>query len=201
MLDTQMEQGLEERQLIQCVRRGEQGAFQQLIETYQALVWHTICVLVPERTAAEDTLQEVWIDIWRGLSGFQSERPFRPWLLTIVTNRCRKNARRVVLRHQPLDDLAEEGHPLAVDDLPGQLMRRETRQELQAMLASLPKDQQQTLELRYFAELDIAEIALVMGISPGTVKSRLHRALAHLRKQFQPLEMMLNQQKNIGALQ
>jgi RNA polymerase sigma-70 factor (ECF subfamily) len=168
MLDTQIEQRLEERQLIQSARMGEQKAFQQLVEIYQALVWRTICILVQDRAIAEDILQEAWIDVWRGLLGFQSDRPFRPWLLTIVTNRCRKSARRIVPFNQPLESLTEDGHPVATDDLLGQLVRSEMRQELKNILKTLPKDQQHALELRYFAELDYSEIAMIMGVSVGT---------------------------------
>lgn len=187
MLDKPQE--LNERQLIQRIDAGEQIAFQHLIEMYHPLVWRTICVLVPGRAVAEDTLQEVWIDVWRGLPGFQREKAFRPWLLTVVTNRCRKSTRRISPLSQPLD-MVEPEQLVAPDDVLEQWLRQETHQELQLLVMKLPQEQQRTLELRYFAELELTEIALVMGTSVGTVKSRLHRALAHLRMQLRPVHMM-----------
>lgn len=179
---------MNESRLIQRILAGDQAAFQHLIETYRHLAWRTISVLSPNRMVAEDTLQDVWTDVWRGLPTFQRERAFRPWLLTIVTNRCYKNARRPVPVQQPLDTLAPE-QAVATDEAPDRWLQLETRQELRTLLMSLPNEQQRVLELRYFADLDLAEIALVMETSVGTVKSRLHRALRHLREQVHPAKM------------
>lgn len=175
-------------QMIRRALAGDQAAFRQLIETYHHLVWRTISVLSPNRTVAEDTLQDVWTDVWRGLPTFQPARAFRPWLLTIVTNRCYKNARRSVPAQQPLDTVAPE-QVMTPDETPDHWLQQETRQELSALLTSLPDEQQRVLELRYFADLELAEIALVMETSVGTVKSRLHRALRHLREQVNPAQM------------
>jgi RNA polymerase sigma factor (sigma-70 family) len=133
-----------------------------LIEMYHQIIWHTICVLVPGRVAAEDIPQEVWIDVWRGLPGFQREKAFRPWLLRVVTNRCRKSSRRVFPFNQPLD-MVEPEQLVAPDDLLEHLLHQETYQEIQDLLRELPLEQQRVLALRYFAELELAEIALVMG--------------------------------------
>jgi len=181
-------QDLDERQLIPRICAGEHAAFQCLIEMYHQIIWHTICVLVPGRVAAEDILQEVWIDVWRGLPGFQREKAFRPWLLRVVTNRCRKSSRRVFPFNQPLD-MVEPEQLVAPDDLLEHLLHQETYQEIQDLLRELPLEQQRVLALRYFAELELAEIALVMGTSIGTVKSRLHRALSRLRLHMQPVSM------------
>ncbi len=167
--------------LIARAQSGDEAALRQAIELYGALAWRTARVLLPNRDAAEDAVQEAWIDVWRGLPHFEVGRPFRPWLLAIVVNRCRMTARRHALATVALDDGELDELP-AEDDVLGTTLRRETGAELANVLACLPADQQRILELRYFAELELAEIALVLGAPLGTVKSRLHRALATLRR-------------------
>lgn len=184
MLEKQ--QILNEQYLLQWSIAGDQIAFRHLIELYHQLVWHMVCVLGPGHASAEDVLQEIWIDVWRGLPGFQHEKAFRPWLLTIVVNRCRKTSRRPRLLLQPFDILDPEQLVAVDDDLLEYWLHKETTQELQARLMELPQTQQRVLELRYFADLELSEIALVMGTSVGTVKSRLHRALRRLRALLHP---------------
>ncbi|MEO6889206.1 MAG: sigma factor, partial [Ktedonobacteraceae bacterium] len=65
-----------EDDIIQRAQRGDQRAFQQLVEGYSDLAWRTARVLLAERAAAEDAVQEAWLDTWRGLPRFQLARPF-----------------------------------------------------------------------------------------------------------------------------
>ncbi len=178
------EANLDER-IIQHAQSGNQQAFQQLIEMYHPIAWRTARVLLPERTAIEDVMQEVWLDVWRGLPRFQRERQFRPWLLTIVANRCRMLLRRHRLSTLPLDNVEME--PLiAVDTVLEHILRLEVDGELQLALETLSAEQRRVLELRFFADLDLSEIALITNAPLGTVKSRLHRALHNLRAHLRP---------------
>lgn len=167
--------------IIQRAQMGDQLAFQQLIEAYNAVAWRTAQVLLPHRAPVEDVMQEVWLDVWRGLSRFQRGRPFRPWLLTIVANRCRMTTRRHQGSIQSLDT-AEAERLLYVDDVLEDVLRLEEDIELQCALETVSSEQRQVLELRFFADLDLNEIALVTGTPLGTVKSRQHRALNSLRQ-------------------
>lgn len=173
--------------IIQRAQMGDQLAFQQLIEAYNAIAWRTVQVLLPDRAAAEDVMQEAWLDVWRGLSRFQRGRPFRPWLLTIVANRCRMTTRRRQGSIQSLDT-AEAEQLLSVDDVLEDVLRLEEDSELQFALETVSTEQRQILELRFFADLDLNEITLITGTPLGTVKSRLHRALNSLRQHLRPTE-------------
>jgi RNA polymerase sigma-70 factor (ECF subfamily) len=170
--------------LIRQAQAGDQFAFRQLVDRYTPLLWGTAQALLPDRGMAEDAVQETWIDVWRGLPGFQLHRPFRPWLLTIVSRRCWMAARRRVLPMVPLESEAFDALPGA-DAVSEHLLRLESDAAVRAALGSLPEDQQRVLALRYFTDLDVSEIALVMGTPVGTVKSRLHRALGSLRARLQ----------------
>ncbi len=172
---------MEESSIIRRAQTGDQRAFQQLVETYHALVWRTARALLGEATAAEEVEQEAWLDVWRGLPAFRLDRPFRPWLLTVVANRCRKQVRRHSIASEPLDESTLES--VASDGF-SHVLKREQRTDLAHEVASLPAEQSRVLALRYFADLDLAEIATMTGAPLGTVKSRLHRALGALRERL-----------------
>ncbi len=173
-----------EETIIHRAQTGDQWAFQQLVEMYHDVAWRTARVLLSDRSVAEDALQDAWIDVWRGLPRFQANRPFRPWLLTIIANRCRMTARCHNLPTTPLDNSEIDGL-LNVDDVLKYVLYQERRAELQVALATLPSEQQRVLGLRFFAGLELHEIALVTTVPVGTVKSRIHRALNGLRVHFQ----------------
>ncbi|HEY7339641.1 MAG TPA: RNA polymerase sigma factor [Ktedonobacterales bacterium] len=173
-----------EDEAIRQAQAGDHFAFRRLVETHSEMAWRVARALLEESLAAEDALQDAWLDVWRGLAYFDTTRPFRPWLLTIVANRCRMVRRRKILSTTTLTE--SETHPGAMcEDLVDVLVHREADACLAASLNALPPDRRRLIELRYFARLDIAEIALVLGVAEGTVKSRLHRTLASLKKSLQ----------------
>ena len=141
-------------------------------------------MLLSDSTAVEDAIQEAWVDTWRSLTRFKEEQPFRPWLLTIVANRCRMHMRRRKIPTIPIET-AEEDYLISADNVLKDILCQEQEQELQAALIHLTPEQQRVLELRFFAELEFTEIALVMNVPLGTVKSRFHRAMNALRTSAQ----------------
>ena len=169
-----------EDEIIQRAQAGDHAAFRVLVERYTVLTSRTARVLLADRAAAEDAIQDAWLDAWRNLHRFQPGRPFRPWLLTLVTNRCRMAARRHTLPSVTLDGPTAER---IVDpaDVAGEVVRTSLDTELAEALAKLPADQQRVVGLRFFADLELAEIATVTSAPLGTVKSRLHRALTSLQ--------------------
>jgi len=183
--------------LIQRAQAGDHAAFQQIVHAYSPLVWRLVRTLIADRTLAEDIVQDAWLDAWRGLPRFEPRRPLRPWLLTIVANRCRMSNRRRHLPTVALDDL-KPGMFTWGEDVADSMIRSETDLELTTALAALPCEQRRLIELRYFAKLEIAEIALVTGIPTGTVKSRISRTLARMRRYLHGIEASA-QQKEMDA--
>lgn len=164
---------------IRRARSGDHSAFAALVERHSDAVWRLARVFMRTRGAADDAAQDAWIDVWRGLHTFDSRREFRPWLLTIAANRCRMNLR----RDEPTVDL-EEARTVAAgaqEDPMERAISGEVDAQLHALVARLPLEQRRLIALRYFAELDLAEVAAVMDLPLGTVKSRIHRTLVALR--------------------
>ncbi len=166
-----------EDELIGQAQSGDHQAFRQLVDNYTPLLWRVAYTMLGERMAAEDALQEAWLDVWGSLPRFQHGRPLRPWLLTILANRCRMAMRK---RRLPQLSLDEESEPAAAVD--PAIAIADSNEYLLQILSGLPPEQKRVLELRFFADLELAEIAQVTSWPLGTVKSRLHRALAVLRE-------------------
>lgn len=170
----------------EMIRRAQQGdtvAFRALVETYAPGAWRVAQILMTNREHAEDALQEAWIDVWRGLPRYDIARPFRPWLLAIVGNRCRMLRRRHIIPTQSLGEDLADGLLDPLDSY-AEVAAREPDLALQNALACLAPEARELLELRYQAELELAEIAELYEIPLSTVKSRLYRTLAALRAQL-----------------
>lgn len=172
---------MDEEDLVRRARQGDQAAFRQLLAAYATLTERTARVLLTDRSDAEDAVQEAWLDAWRGLSTFQPGRPFRPWILAILYNRCRmvaRKARRAGLLYQLPPGVEVAVYPFGKEG-------EASNGDLEAALATLDEGQRQLLALRFFADLQLTEIAALLDVPEGTVKSRLHRTLAALRERLQ----------------
>jgi RNA polymerase sigma factor (sigma-70 family) len=157
---------------------GDAEAFRSLVYAYAPLTERTARVLLHSRERAEDAVQEAWLDVWRGLRGFDPDRPFRPWLLTVVANCCRMDLRRRGEEiHLPLEEGMGEATWDRHSDDGGPA-------DLVSALRALDNEQRRILALRYYADLKLEEIAELMELPLGTVKSRLHRTLAALRERL-----------------
>ena len=137
------------------------------------------------RALAEEQVQEALLSAWRGIRGFRLGMPVKPWLLRILVNSVLSQQRR---RRHPtvsLDGNGPEATEPDLSDPTATLDALEERLALRRAIASLGPDHRQVVALRYFAELTVPEVARTLGIREGTVKSRLHRALALLRQRLE----------------
>lgn len=169
-----------EDDLILRARGGDPAAFRTLVEQFTPGAWRVACILVPDRAQAEDALQEAWVDVWRGLSRFDTSRPFRPWFLTVVGNRCRMFARQRQRSTQALDAATADELPDPHDDFAA-IDALQSGTALARALVALSAEERELLALRYQADLELAEIAALYGVPLSTVESRLYRLLAALR--------------------
>lgn len=172
--------------IILRAQRGDTRAFQQIVEEYHGLLWRTVRILLRNPAQTEDILQEAWIDVWKGLPSLQNHLTLRSWLLTVASNRCRMALRRAALATVSLESEPDVLLlPSDIEDALEKMTRLETAENLRCALARLSLEQRRILELRYFAELELNEIALITALPLGTVKSRQHRALQSLRIMLQ----------------
>jgi len=184
-----------EAELIARIVAGEKDMFHELIRPYEKMVYLTVLSIVKNAVDAEDGAQDAVINAYRHLSSFRAEAKFSTWLTTIAINEGRKRLRKAkVAREDSLDEQIEEAEgdftPAPLTDwreVPLEaLERKELRQALRDAVASLPDIYRQVFALRDLEELNIEETAEALGLSPGVVKVRLHRARMMLQKKLVP---------------
>ena len=176
-----MSPGRQDADLIAAVLGGDREAFGELVGRYQEVAFRAAYLITCDAGLAEEAAQDGFIRAHASLRGFRVEEPFRPWLLRIVTNlalnQVRGRSRRLRLLER-VGMLAERPAEPAADDA---VFATERQRELWRAIRELGEDDRVVLYLRYFLELPEKEIAAVIGMAPGTVKSRLNRASGRLR--------------------
>jgi RNA polymerase sigma-70 factor (ECF subfamily) len=167
-----------EPEQIALARQGDPAAWEALVRAHQEAVFRMAYLLLGDPDDAQDAAQEAFVRAYTSLRRFDPERPLRPWLLRIVSNLARNRQRSFGRYFAALTRYARAD--------PEALVQRGPEQpadlgELWDAVRRLPPDSQRAVYLRYFLEMSESEIASTLQVAPGTVKSRLHRALIRLR--------------------
>lgn len=174
----------DERRLIQQAREGDLDAFEALVRLHQQMVYGLALSLTRSHHDAEEIAQTVFLKTWRRLKTFRGEASLSTWLYRLTRNACtdhlRQNRKRSGDRSLEDPDLA----PLANQaPMPQEIMeQRELQQALMDAMEKLPEESRTVLLLREVEGFTYREIAQDLGLSEGTVKSRLSRARRALRK-------------------
>lgn len=178
--------------LIEECLNGRTAAFEELIRPYQDRLYNTLYRLLGQREEAAELLQESLLRAYRGLQSYQGEASFYTWLYRIAMNVVSTNRRRQ--RAYSLDRPAQPGQ--GADDLPDRkddsrpgrkLELDERRAQIEAALASIPELFRVVLVLKDIEGLKYEEIAEILDVPIGTIRSRLHRARSEMRDRLKPL--------------
>lgn len=164
---------------------GEREALEELFQRYRVTAFRVAFRLLGQEADALDAVQDGFVKALTHLQGFRRQSSFKTWLLRVVSNAAldlgRKRGRRELLRLQGASAGFRPFHASTFQDPTLGLEREDSRQLLDEALATLPPAQRQTFMLHSDAELSYREVASVMGISIGTVMSRLFYARQKLR--------------------
>ena len=173
---------------------GRDGAFDNLAQRYAHELFGFLSRFVGNAAAAEDLVQEAFLQVHLAAASFDPARTFRPWLYTIAANKARDFLRSRGRRHELSLDapLGDEDGPSPAAGLEGaneSLAERsdadERAQEVRTQIERMPVHLREILVLGYYQQLPYAQIAEILDIPVGTVKSRLHAAVAHFAKLWQ----------------
>lgn len=169
----QDEQIVDELLVMEC-QDGSAKALERLVSRWQRRLWQYAYRLTGNAEAAWDVTQESWLGVVRGLSHLNDPARFRPWVYRIVTRKADDWIARNAKARRRTETIPEEPEQNPSQD-------REASDDLQSLMGRLPDQSRTVLALCYLEGLPIAEIARVLGIPEGTVKSRLHAARNELK--------------------
>lgn len=175
-------------QLVRAMADGDVRALDELYLRYGSMLLGFLTMRTGNREQAEEILQDVMLAAWENAANFEARSKVKTWLLVIARNRA-INAQRK--KRVPVIELSQVFNLSGDDTGPMEAaVKQDRRDSVREALANLPEMQREILVLTFYHQLTGPEIAEVLGISVGTVKSRLHRAKEMLKR-------LLNQQDDL----
>lgn len=174
-MQNRAEQIYNELLVIKC-KQGDSGAFEELVNKWQRRLWNYAYEVTGSENASWDIVQETWCGVIKGLRKLDDAGVFGCWVFKILNNKCtdwlRKQQSQARLNSKLRDRVDDDRTPRSDS----------AADSLDAAIEKLTPDRRILLALRYKEEFNIAQIAQILGIPAGTVKSRLHRTLEQLRQ-------------------
>ena len=183
----------EESLFVLRLQANEDAAYDELVRVYHASIFHVAYRMLGDPAEASDVVQEIFLKVFRNIGGFKGEAALKTWIFKIalseILNRLRWWKRRhrfatVSIDDEPMYGNGRHGHAVA-DSKPTPeevLESKEQETAIQRALSKLSSDHRSIIVLRDIEGFSYSEIADVLGISIGTVKSRIARARADLKK-------------------
>jgi RNA polymerase sigma-70 factor (ECF subfamily) len=196
--DRPANEGRIDEQLLDDYRHGDNKAFSQLVNRYERELYHFLVRFLGNRASAEDVFQETFLQVHQSAEQFDPQRRFRPWLFTIAANKARDLIRSQARRPtnplsatiSPSDEESGEFIDLmqSAAELPGEPMeKRELQQLVHNTVTGMPEHLREILLLSYFHQFPYKQISEILDIPLGTVKSRLHAAVAHFADRWKAM--------------
>ena len=182
---------MDEKKLIERAKNGDHDAFAVLVEATQGRIYNLTLRMTNNPDDAAELTQEAYLNAWRGLKTFQGDASFATWVYRLASNVCidflrREKRRRDIGTAISIDDDGDEGRQI---DLPDQTYdpqrqteQKERKESISAGLLTLTQEHRKILILREIEGLSYTEIAEILQLGEGTVKSRIARARLSLRK-------------------
>ena len=177
-------------QLIELYQQGDERAFREIVDRYKNSLYGFLRRFLNQQDLVEDVFQDTFLQLFISKASFDKSRPLRPWLFTIAANKA-KDALRKIQRHSTvsLGAIADSGDA-TVDDVvnilksyemtPDQeVSDDETKALVRKIIADMPENLKSILILAYFEQFSYKQMAEILSIPIGTVKSRLHTAVVH----------------------
>ena len=180
---------LADEDLISLAGEGNDGAFAVLFDRHGRAAYSLAYRMMGERGAAEDLVQEAFLQVWRAAGSYKAERgSVRTWLLAIVHHRGIDQLRSIASRRRTLDRAvgaaSVENSTSQPSEAFAETWRNSQRAQIREALTVLPPEQLKVLELAYFSGYTHSEIANLLGLPLGTVKGRMRLGLKKIRDHF-----------------
>jgi RNA polymerase sigma-70 factor (ECF subfamily) len=167
-----------ERELLEKSRQGDIDSWGKIVTRYKQAVFGVALHILGRPADAEDAAQDAFIRAYQSLHTFDMERKFSTWIFTVTANICKNKLRRDKF-FSPLKHISKV---VGGEDPAKTAARDERHQLLRAALQELDESYRMPLVLRFYQDMDYKEIAEVLSLPEGTVKTRLHRGKLELKK-------------------
>ena len=175
-----------DQDIVQLLRSGRpDAAFENLLDRYERKIFRLCCSLLREPAQAEDAAQESLLRIWKALPGFDGRASLSTWIYTIARNRCYT----AIERRRESESLSDEAVALEADATHSTAAAgdQDHLALLRELVDALPDRYRQALTLFYYEDRSIAEVAEMLAVPEGTVKTNLYRARALLTQRLEKL--------------
>jgi RNA polymerase sigma-70 factor (ECF subfamily) len=184
--DVSSEAGPCDQDIVELLRGGAmEAAFEKVVDRYERKVYRLCCSLLRNADQAEDAAQESLVRVWKALAKYDQRASLSTWIYTITRNRCLT----AIERRRDLDSLSDPAVEHEAET--AQAVDPESPQDhlaiLRELVEALPERYRRVLTLFYYEERSVAEVAQMLGLPEGTVKTNLHRARAALGERLRVL--------------
>ncbi len=190
--------GQSDGELLALYQKGDEEAFKEIVSRYKNPLYGFLRRFLNQQDLVEDVFQDTFLQLYISKDSFDQGRPLRPWLFTIAANKA-KDALRKIQRHSTvsLGAIADTGDA-TVDDVVNILIsyeitpdqevsEDETKARVRAIIAEMPENLKAILILAYFEQFSYKQMAEILSIPIGTVKSRLHTAVVHFTRKWKSI--------------
>lgn len=168
-------------ELLRKVCDGDRESFGQLYALTRLDVYRTVYFLLNQKQDTPDVVSEVYVELLRSLPDYKEGKPFRAWLNGLTVRQARNWNRKLWRKFRLTERNKNLEIHLPEEDAANEVLRSESRDELWMRIGQLPFKLKAVIVLRYYQDCPLEEIADILGIPTGTVKSRHHLALKKLR--------------------
>jgi len=186
---------LTDAELLQQYNEGDEAAFREIVHRYKNSLYAFLKQFLSQSDLVDDVFQETFLQLFTSRESFDPTRPLRPWLFTIAANKA-KDALRKAQRNSavPIGTISES-EDMSFDEMLNALSsdtavpydeveRNETSARVNEVITNMPENLREILILAYFNRFSYKQMADILGIPIGTVKSRLHTAVARFSKDW-----------------
>jgi len=174
---------------------GEELAFREVVSRYKDGLYAFLRHFLNRQDLIEDVFQETFLQVFTSYESFDTTRPLRPWLFTIAANKAKDTLRKQQRTATTLIGTIAQSHEMSFDDVLNSLTsdttipydkleKSETASRVRKIIANMPENLREILILAYFNRFSYKQMATILSIPIGTVKSRLHTAVGRFAKEW-----------------
>ncbi len=186
---------LTDGELLTRYTEGEEAAFREIVNRYKNGLYAFLSMFLNRRELVEDVFQETFLQLFNSRESFDTNRPLRPWLFTIAANKAKDALRKWQRKNAIPIGTMTDSEDLSFDDMLNsvtsdstmpyeQLQRDETAVRVRRIIADMPENLREILVFAYFNRFSYKQMAEILSIPIGTVKSRLHTAVSRFAKEW-----------------